>query len=253
MSKCFSIICHECKMQLKRIAIWVVLFAASAIALTDNLPTVGNLARLEFLVQPTYFIYRTMSLDALIMIFGLMFLLSSSFPLDRKTEVKSLIMASPVTKWQYILGKLLGGFLYTVVMLILFLVLNAIAYLIVAPFDVSVTDCLVPLIKTLVVSVLPVSVFISFTSVALPAAMDMRLFYLLASSLFFVNASSVGSAGQMPFYMITSGDLTKFIWQHPKWPFVNAGSVQANLIFLVGCGLTSGILLFLKRKFWRAD
>lgn len=72
MSKCFSIICHECKMQLKRIAIWVVLFAASAIALTDNLPTVGNLARLEFLVQPTYFIYRTMSLDALIMIFGLM-------------------------------------------------------------------------------------------------------------------------------------------------------------------------------------
>ena len=124
-------------MQLKRIAIWVSFVCSFRNSVDRQPPTVGNLARLEFLVQPTYFIYRTMSLDALIMIFGLMFLLSSSFPLDRKMEVKSLIMASPVTKWQYILGKLLGGFLYTVVMLTLFLVLNTIAYLIVAPFDVS--------------------------------------------------------------------------------------------------------------------
>jgi LPXTG-motif cell wall-anchored protein len=57
----------------------------------------------------------------------------------------------------------------------------------------------------------------------------------------------------MPFYLITSGDLAKLIWQHPKWPFSNTGSIQANLVFLVGCGLLAGLLLFLKRKFWRNE
>lgn len=253
MRKCLSIIRHEYSMQLKRVATWGILLAACAIALIDNLPTAGNLARLEFLAEPAYFIYRTMSLDALIMAFGLMFLLSSRFSLDRKTGVKSLIMASPVTKSQYVWGKLFGGFIYSVTMFVAFLFVNTIAYFFAAPFEITLIDCLMPLLKTLAVSVLPVSVFIGFVSVALPAIMDMRLFYLLAAALFFLNAASVGSAEQMPFYLITSGDLIKLIWQHPKWPFINAGSVQGNLLFLVGCGILTGLLLFLKRRFWRAE
>ncbi len=251
MRKCFSIIHYEYKMQIRSIASWSVLITAVIIALIDNFPSAGNLARLEFLAQPTYFIYRTMSLDALIMVFGLMFLLSIRIPLDLNTDVKNLIMASPVTKGQYVYGKLFSGFLFTFTMLTLFMTLNTLIYFIAAPFNISVANCLIPLMKALVVNGLPVSFFISFVSVALPAVMDVRLFYLLASVLFLINAFSVSSTEQMPFYLITSGDLIKLIWQHPEFPFRNTGSVQANLLFLIGCGLSALVPLFLKHRFWR--
>ena len=62
------------------------LLVATAIALFDNFPSERNLARLEFLEQPVYFIYRTMSLDALIVVFGLMFLMSNRFSLDNTIQ-----------------------------------------------------------------------------------------------------------------------------------------------------------------------
>ena len=69
--------------------------------------------RLEFLTDPVYFVYRTMSLGGLPVAFALMVLLSNRFSLDCKTGVKSLIMAGPTTKPQYIFGKTWGGiFLY---------------------------------------------------------------------------------------------------------------------------------------------
>lgn len=253
MRKCFSITHYEYKMQMTRIATWGILIVAVIVALLDNYPSSGNLARLEFLTQPSYFVYRTMSLDGLIMIFGLMFLLSSRMSLDKKTGVKSLMMASPITKGQYVSGKLVGGFLYTFTILTIFLTLNTLIYFIAVPFDASITDCAIPLVKTLVFSALPVGVFVSFVSIALPAVMDIRLFYLLASVLFIINAASIGSAEQMPFYLITSGDLMKLIWQHPKYPFTNIESIQANAIFLIGCGITAFTSLFLKRKFWRTE
>lgn len=253
MHKCLSIIRYECKMQLKRIATWGVFIVAMMLALIDNFPSARNLARLEFLADPAYFIYRTMSLDGLVMIFGLMFLLSSRIPLDTKTGVISLMQANPVKKSQYVFGKLIGGFLFTFVMLFLFLSFNTMIYFATAFSEISAISCLVPLIKILVVSALPVSIFVGFLSVAMPVVMDVRLFYMIASVLFIVNAASVGSAEQMPFYLITSGDLMKLVWQHPKWPFINTGSVQANLIFLTGCGFLSWMLLLLKRKFWRAE
>jgi hypothetical protein len=240
-------------MQLKSIATWGVFIVAIVITLIDNLPSARNLARLEFLADPAYFIYRTMSLDGLVFIFGLTFLLSSRIPLDRKTGVMSLMLASPVKKSQYVFGKLIGGFLYTFVMLSLFLSLNTMIYFTLAFSEISAISCLMPLVKTLAVSALPVSIFVGFVSVAMPAVMDVRLFYLITAVLFIVNAASVRSAEQMPFYLITSGDLMKLVWQHPKWPFINAGSIQANLVFLIGCGLMSWMLLLLKRKFWRVE
>ena len=41
---------------------------------------------------------------------------------------------------------------------------------------------------------------------------DIRLFYILAAILFGFNATYVGSAEAMPFYLITSGDLVRLIW-----------------------------------------
>lgn len=253
MRKLFSIVHYEYKMQLNRFATWGVFIATMVIAMLDDFPSEGNLNRLEFLTEPAYFISRTMSIYGLVLTFGLLFLLSSRFPIDKKLGTKSLIMAAPIEKGQYIFGKLLGGFFYTFSLLFLFLTINTVIYFVAAPVDMPIMSCLIPLIKTLFVSAVPVSAFVGFVAVALPAIMDIRLFYLLASALFIVNAATTGSAGQMPFYIITSGDLIKLIWQHPKWPFINTGSIQANLMFLMGAGLLSCVLLFLKRKFWRAE
>ena len=113
------------------------------------------------------------------------------------------------------------------------------------PVDVSFQDCLIPLAKALIINVLPVSIFISFTSVALPAIFDVRLFYVLASVLFILNAASPDSSDKMPFYLITSGDLKKLIWLHPKYPYINTDGILPNLMFLLVCGLISAVPLFL--------
>lgn len=251
MRKVLSIIYYEYKMQIKRIATWGILLAATVIALLDNFPSAGNLARLEFLTQPAYFIYRTMNFDALIMSFGLMFLLSNRFPIDNKTGVKDLLMAAPVQKGQYIMGKLLAALLYTFTMLCFFLALNTAVYCIAASFEISVGETVHTVMKTIFVSIAPVSVFIGFCSVALPALMDIRLFYLLFAVFFVFNASYVGSAGASPFYLITSGELIHLVWVHPKSPQIDMGSALSNLAFLVGGGLLSCVLPFLKRGFWR--
>ncbi len=253
MRKIMSIVHYECKMQFQRPAAWGILLVAAAIALLDNFPSGRNLARLEFLKQPAYFIYRTMSYDVLIVAFGLMFLMSGRFSLDYKTGVKTLIMASPVRKGQYLLGKLLGGLLYTFSLICIFLMLNMIVYYCAAPFEISITDCVVPLLKALAVSALPVSFFISFCSIAIPALIDIRLFYLLAAVLFIFNASFVGTAESMPCYLITSGDLIRLVWVHPKWSQADIRSIMSNLMFLLGCGLISCGLLLTKRGFWRSE
>lgn len=56
MRKVLSIVYYEYRLQSRRPAAWAVLFAALLISLADNFPSAGNLARLEFLSQPEYFI-----------------------------------------------------------------------------------------------------------------------------------------------------------------------------------------------------
>ncbi len=251
MRNALWIVRYEYKMQITRIASWGVFLITVAFSLLDDFPSGANLHRLEFLTDPVYFVFRTMNLGGLPLAFGLMILLSNRFSIDNQTGVKALILAGPTTKAQYIFGKLLGGFAYTVTLFSLFLIVNAVVYSLFAPFQVSIESLLTALIKTIIICALPVSVFISFLSVSLPALLDVRFFYAIAAALFILNASMEGSAEAMPFYCITSGDLIKLIWQHPKWTFTNAGSVQANLAFLIGSGWLPLPLIFLKKRFWR--
>ena len=129
MRKLLSVIYYEYLMQLKRIATWAVLAAAVVISLIDSFPSAKNLARLEFLSEPSYFIFRTLSFGALLTAFGLMFLISNRLTIDQKTGMKHLIMASPITKSQYILGKLIGGFIYAYTVFSLYLILNTLVFL----------------------------------------------------------------------------------------------------------------------------
>ena len=112
MRKMFSVLHYEYKMPFKRLVTWGILLVATTLSLLDNFPSAGNLARLEFLNEPAYFVYRIVSLDSLVLLFGLMFLLAGRIPIDTKTGMKSLLMSSTLRKWQYVLRKLLGGFLY---------------------------------------------------------------------------------------------------------------------------------------------
>ncbi len=253
MRKIIAIIHYEYKMQFKRPATWGVLLAATVFALLDNYPSAGNLTRLEFLNDPAYFVYRTMSLNGFVLLFGLMFLLAERFPIDNKTGMKLLLMSHALQKWQYILGKLSGGFLYTFSILCIFLALNTAVYFVAAPFPIPLPACTLLLVKVIIVSAFPVSLFVSLCSAALPGMIDIRLFYLLAAILFGVNACYVGSANAAPFYMITSGDLIRLIWVNPKWSFHDTGSILANGAFLMGSGLIIGSSLFLKHRFWRSE
>ena len=199
MRRMLAVLRYEYKMQFRRLATWGIFLAATALSLLDNFPSRANLARLEFLREPAYFVYRIMSLDSLVLLFGLMFLLAGRFPLDTKTGMKPLLMATPLQKWQYVLGKLLGGFLYVFSLLSIFLALNTAIYAAAAPFEVSWAECIVPLLKALLVSATPAGRFVSFVSIALPGMIDIRLFYILSAVLFGFNATYVGSAEAMPF------------------------------------------------------
>ncbi|MDE5891592.1 MAG: hypothetical protein K2H45_01580, partial [Acetatifactor sp.] len=181
--------------------------------------------------------YRTVSLDTLILVFGLLFLLSGRFPADRKYGLHALFITFPMQKRHYLSGKLLGGWLYTLTMLCLFLGVNFLVYTLAAPFELDAANCSASFAKALWVSVLPVSLFIGLCSTALADLLDIRIFYLLAAILFLVNATTISSALPMPFYLITSGDLVKLIWIHPKYPQISPSSVLANCLFLVGSGL----------------
>lgn len=206
-----------------------------------------------FQIQPSYLIYRTMSLDGLILIFGLLFLVSSRIHMDKRLGMKNLFMAMPIRKGQYVAGKLLGGILFTFSVITIFLSLNMAIYIFCTPSKLPLIEYILPLLKTVVICGLPISCFIGCCAVLLPDLMDIRLFYLLFSVVFIINAMAVGSDNEMPFYLITSGDLLKLIWQHPKFVFDNFSSVLANLSFLLGCGLCSVMLVMANRKFWRAE
>lgn len=253
MRKVLAILHYEYKMQMSRMAAWSILFVAIGIALVDAFPSGSNIARLEFLVKPAYFISRIYSKNGLLLIFGIMFLLSSRLPIDKKMGVKSLFMVASLKKGEYVLGKLLGNFLYAITMMILFLGFNIFVYAIFIPEKNSFFEYMLPFIKTVIFNIFPAGFFISFCAVVLPAIIDIRIFYFISSAYFLLNAVFVDSSESVPFYLITSGDLKKIVWQYPGYPFSDTQSILANLIFMISCGLLAWFFLLIKRDFWRGE
>lgn len=253
MCRIWAVIKYEYKMQIKRGAGWGVLGVVMLIALLDSFPSAKNLARLEFLIQPAYFVSRILSLYGLILSFGIAILISNRFSIDQGTGVKSLLMATRMKRREYVGGKMLAAFMYVFTMSVLFLVLNLGIYAAFTPVKCSATEYLIPLGMGILVSVLPVSIFIGFSAAALPQILGIRLFYVLISLLFMVSAATVGSAEKMPFYLITSGDLIKTIWQHPRYPLTDSSGILTNLLFLISGGVLSLVLMSGKRRFWRAE
>lgn len=251
MRKVLSIARYDYKMQIRQAAAWAVLLAVLLLSMADNFPSAANLRRLEFLFRPEYFLQRVIGFGGLIMAFALMFLVAGRFHADEKTGVKQLMMAAAVRKWHYIAGKGFAAFGFVFTMLDIFLLACVMIYSIALPGGVPVLETAACFCKAVVISVLPVSIFAGFCAVALPALTDIRLFYLLAVLFFAGNAVTVDSAEAAPFYLLTSGGLTRLIWVHPKWPYTDYASLWANLFFLLAGGLCPWFLLLLKKGFWR--
>ena len=249
MRRMLAVLRREAAMQLGRAATWGVFGAAMLLSLLDNAPTAGNLARLEFLQDPAYFLYRVTSFDLLVLLFGLVFLLAGRLPLDGKTGMRALLMATPLRKGEYALGKLLGGFASSFLVSALFLAANAAVYAAFAPLA-RPTDCALPLTRAIFCA-LPASLFASFCAVALGGVLDVRLVYALAAAYFGWNAAYIASAGDPPFGLLTAGGLVRTIWTHPRWPAASASSAAANAAFLaLGAGLACALLLG-SRRIWR--
>jgi hypothetical protein len=219
----------------------------------DNFPSASNMARLGFLIDPSYFVMRVMTLPGLLLIFGLMFILSNRLKGDEKCGVKILFMAAPLRKADYLAGKLTGNFLYAVTIFSLFLLVNITVYAAFSPVTNSIGTYLRPFITALLYTVVPACVFLTSCAVLIPAIVDMRLFYLGFAALFAINTITVVSAEKVPFYLILQGELRKITWHHPEWNSFYIESAIENLCFLLGIGLAVVFVVALKRNFWRAE
>lgn len=253
MRKAVTVFANEYLSCIGRPTAWIVFVVAVAITLIDSLPTHDNLVRLEFLFLPDYFVYRIFSVDGLIMVTGLMIILSNRLSIDDKTGAKSLLMAAPLNKGTYLFGKLSAGFVFSLSMMVFYLTICTVAYAIFIPGGFGISDYIYAALKALVFLGVPVAFFVSMCAGALPTLVDTRIFYLTFFALILLSVVTVGSADEMPFYLITSGDLTKLVWQHPDFYFHNLGSIISNLAFLVGSGTTAALLAFINPRFWRAE
>lgn len=252
MNRMFAVSKYEYKMQIKRIAGWLVLLFVLASAMMDSLPTTENLKRVEFLYDIHYYVRRIFSFDGLILLFALMFLMAGRLVGDRKTGCRDLFMAAPIKKGSYIGGKLLGNFLYALSLMYLLLAAAMVGFIVFSHSETPPIDYISAFFEVSIYIILPATFFVTASSVMLPEIMDIRLFYLVFSVLFLVNAFSSDTGTAAPFYIFTQGDLAKMIWQHPRWPMIYLGSAALNLLFMLGVGGLSIVLVACKRRFWRA-
>ena len=124
MSKMLSIAKYEYRMQVKRIAGWIVLLFVLVSSMMDCLPVASNLARIEFLGDIHYYVRRVFSFDGLLLLFGILFLTAGRMADDRKTHRRDLFMAAPIRKSSYIGGKFIGNFLFALTLMYALLVVS---------------------------------------------------------------------------------------------------------------------------------
>lgn len=253
MSKMLAITRYEYKMQIKRIAPWVFLIFVAVVSMMDCLPIASNRARLEFLWNIKYYVWRVFAFDGLILLFGILFLTAGRLVDDRKSRRRDLFMAAPVGKASYIAGKLLGNFLFALTLMYSLLAISLFGFAVTSPTEPALVDYIGAIFSVSVYTIVPATFFVVASSVMFPELVDIRLVYLLYSILFLVNAFSTHTSEAMPFYILTQGDLARAIWQHPRFPEIHVESACLNLMFMLGVGVLAIILVATKRRFWRTE
>lgn len=251
MNNLLSIAKYEYKVQIKRVVGFGVLLLIFISAMMDSMPIASNMVRVEFLYDIHYYVHRVFSFDGLLLLFGIMFLVSGRLIVDRKTGCRDLFIAAPIKKGSYIGGKLLGNFLYALTLMYALLISSLIAFAIFNQTTTPIGEYISAFLEVSIYIILPASFFTVACGVMIPEVIDVRLFYLIFSILFLVNAFYSDGGTAAPFYIFTQGDWAKMIWQHPKSPVIYAESAVFNLLFMLGGGVLAIALVSAKRKFWR--
>lgn len=140
MSKMLSIAKYEYRMQIKRIAGWIVLLFVLASSMMDCLPVASNMARIEFLGDIHYYVSRVFSFDGLILLFGILFLTAGRMADDRKSHRRDLFMAAPIRKSSYIGGKFIGNFLYALTLMYVLLIVSIAGFAVFSPSGTTVWE-----------------------------------------------------------------------------------------------------------------
>lgn len=250
MSKSVLIAGYELKMQLGRIAGWLIFAFSLALALLDDFPSAANVKRLAELSKQGYVVYRLIGQPGIILLFGLMFLLANRIRGDRENGTLDLFTAAPVSKAQYLVGKVLGNFNYLLCMTGAYLAVNGVIQAVFTPGQFTVMPYLAGWIAVL----LPACFFIAACSLALPVLFGIRLSYAVFSVYFMANLIIVPPKGVsgLPFWFLLTGGLSRLVYRF-NLESLDFGNIMMNLLFLLGTGLFAFVLLYAGRRYWRAE
>lgn len=248
MRNILSILKYELKMQLKNVGFWVVLAFAVAATLWDNFPSEANISRLNFLTDQGYVVSRLLAHEGVLLLFGIMFLLSDRIRGDKKRGTIELFMASPLSKAQYIWGKFLGNYAITLLVMAVYLAVNALVQFIYNPGPFT----LMPYAVGFFAMSVPACFFLSACAVALPVIVDIRLFYVVFSVYFLMNSDFIYTENSIlrSLYLFQR-DMLKLVYTYEQFETVMVTKLLWNLVFLICVGIGSMLLLQANKRYWR--
>ena len=250
MKRLMLVVEHEFKSIVRKAAYGLLLAFTLCISLLDSAPVPANLQRLAWISEPSYYATRVLTGGGILLAFGLIFLFSGRIAIDQKSGVIELFKASSLQKAEYMAGKILGGFLSALCAYFIFLAACMSVYLLFLP-EASVAACLSAGIRSFLAVAAPASFFISAVGICLPLLLDIRWTYVLTALLLLANIFHIESAAAEAPYLLLSGDLTKLVWQHPRFPFDNNIAIVMNLLFLLCGGAFPAGIVFAKNSYWR--
>lgn len=243
-----TILKYEISMQIKSVRLWVVFAFALAVALLDNFPSEANLDRLDFLTDQGYVVSRILAHAGVLMLFGFMFLLSDRIRGDRKKGISELFMASPLSKKQYIWGKVLGNYVTVLFTMAIYFAINALVQLVHNPGPFSP----VPYAVGFFAMAVPACFFVSACAVALPAVIDIRMFYVLFSIYFLMNTDFIYTEnGMIRSLYLFQKDILKLVYTYIQFEQIIPAGLLWNLAFLICSGIGAILLLKCRKSIWR--
>jgi len=247
MPNLITIFKYEWKMQIRNLGFWIILLIALIVGGLDSFPTAANMIRLDNqLLSSSYVVTRLLRQEAVLMMFGFMFLTANRILRDHKLGVSQLYMATPLNKGNYIYGKFLANLGVALTLSAIFLIVNGAVHFTTNPGAFELT----PYLIGFMVVVIPMAIFTVGTAMALSALTDIRLVYILMAGYFLLNIALVPDSRWLPFYLLAGEPLKLF---NPRLGLgYRTGALMVfNWAFLIGTGLLANLVLVATGKLWR--
>ena len=237
----------EWKMQIKNPGFWIILALGFTLSCLDNFPNAANMARLDDQLQNSGYVVARLLHDAVVlMMFGFVFMVANRIRRDKKLGVSELYMASPLTKGKYIAGKFAANLFVVLSVVGIFFAANALVHLVFNPAPLDVLPYIIGFISVAI----PMAVFTTGCSIALPVLTDIRFAYVLMAGYFFLNVVLVPDSRALPFYLL-AGEPLKLINPYLGFGQMSGALMVINWTFMLGLGMIAVLLLLCGKRYWR--